>query len=202
MYVDVQKLEDDVLSYSLRFQGLINGDRNIINQLNSALNVVKRGNISSSEPMDVFSDEFQLMYELNNALLMSTYGRYEAIFNDFCNMLRISLGINLDIENLRFSGFKRVIVYLESLNLVSRKEITSYRKVDCWRVVRNTLVHSNGIPDERDSKQIGTTGVLWAGETCKLHAKEIDCLNLLTDIESLFDDLVNNILDCIEDARL
>jgi hypothetical protein len=179
----------DIFRYVKEFRFFIEEDRKTIQKLNDILDChYKKENAN-----DFFSEEYQIKSELNNSLLISTYGKYESAFNTLCLVVKRSLSINLTCDDLRGTGFKRVIVYLEKLNLLDSKKIKAYDKIDSWRIIRNSIAHNHSVPEEKDEKHVLKTEVFWSGDTNAIHITKDTCLQLIEDIEYLFQEIVDEI---------
>jgi len=189
MYINLDKLLEDIFNYEKEFRYYIDEDRKTIQKLNEIMDC----HYKKEDANDFFSDEYQIKSELNNSLLISIFGRYESVFNTLCLVVKRSLNINLTHEDLRGTGFKRVIVYLEKLNLLDSKKIKAYDKIDSWRIIRNTITHNSSVPEEKNEKHVLKTEVFWSGDTNALHITKEDCLKLIDDIEYLFQEIVDEI---------
>lgn len=189
MYIELDDLLDSIFSYEKEFRFYIEEDRKTIQKLNDILDC----HYNKENANNFYSEEYQIKSKLNNSLLVSTYGKYESLFNTLCVVVQRSLGINLTFDDLRGTGFKRVIIYLEKLNLLDSKKIKAYDKIDSWRIIRNTITHNQSVPEEKNEKRVLKTEVFWSGETNALHITKDDCLKFIVDIEYLFQEIVDEI---------
>ena len=75
----------------------------------------------------------------------------EKILNDFCEEIRQQKNLEISCKELRGSGFKRAILYLEKIgNIKVPKENGNWIKLKMLNNIRNVIVHSDGIVPEKD----------------------------------------------------
>lgn len=120
---------------------------------------------------------------VSNALFIGMYGDAEAYLNKICNVHKELKNLNINLKEIAGQGIERAGTYLNKVvGIEGIKSSTEWSELKKWNIVRNILVHNNGvIRDNNDLTAIKSLELKIDSDENKvvLILKDCDRLNLL-----------------------
>ncbi|MEK3905025.1 hypothetical protein [Paenibacillus sp. FSL R7-0179] len=83
---------------------------------------------------------------VSNALFIGMYGDVEAYLNKICNAHKTSKNLNISLKDISGQGIERAVTYLNKVvGIEGIKSSTEWSELKKWNLIRNILVHNNGV---------------------------------------------------------
>jgi hypothetical protein len=207
MYYDVERYLDWIETYKKELFWHFENDIKIIKCFAKILECVKhdvwsnRFNLSDYYSQNELGvSNVEILTTFSGSLIISIYGKYEYLLNILCETIKIGMGTNISYKMMKKQGIERALLYIKGLTTVDIKDTKEYKTLECWRILRNTLVHNYGVPkNEDDINKLEKINIRVSGETNTVITSMHDCIRLIDMFKKFFTLLLDCLIKITED---